>query len=225
MKKIFSSVALVVLIGLLTTGCSHTPKSVREYKEWYEALQIEEHKGFEFYSFSDKDDVVSLAIECSEENLGAFNEVLKHHNEFVRSNPEYFSEDTRINILSSQGTPFPLLDCYNTPGDYFGEISGEGIEENNEIKYMSADVFEVKAAYEQYQNELSIPVLILTTHYTGNIAYEDFEFLEQFSDVEQVIVSFSELDYDMEEVVRAVHDFCPGADVYEEITGPELKKW
>lgn len=29
----------------------------------------------------------------------------------------------------------------------------------------------------------------------------------------------------MEEVTKAVQEYCPGADVYEVIKGGELKKW
>lgn len=227
MKKSLLYAITTILLCMFIVGCSNTPKEVKEYKEWYEALQIEDRKGFKYLGSSHKDNRYSITIECDEENLGAFNDVIKRHNQFVKSNPDYFSEDAQIYILSSDGGPSPAacFDCYNRPGDYFGEISGQGIEENLEVKYMSVDVYDLVTAYGKCQNKFSIPVLILTTHYTGTISYEDFEFLKQFSDVEQIIISFSELDYDMEEVAKAIHEYCPGAELYETVYGPEYIKW
>ena len=227
MKRFFLGVIVAIFLCIFITGCSDTPKEIKEYEEWYEALQINEHKGFKYLGSSHKDNRVSISIECDEEYLSEFCDVIKRHNEFVQQNPYYFPEDTLISILSSEGgsNPAAFLDCYNKPGEYFGEMSGPGIEENLEVKYMSVDVFDLKTAYDKHQNELSIPVLILNTSYMGTIAHDDFEFLKQFTNVEQVIIHFSELDYNMEEVASAVHEYCPGADVYEVIPGSELVKW
>ena len=227
MKRITIIAIVTVILCTFITGCSNTPKEVKEYKEWYEALQIENREGFKYLGSSHEDNRYSITIECDEENLGAFNDVIKRHNQFVKSNPDYFSEDAQIYILSSDGDPSPAVgfDCYNRPGDYFGEISGQGIEENLEVQYMSVEVFDLITAYKKCQNSFSIPVLILTAHDPGHIFYEDFEFLKQFSDVEQIIIYFSELDYDMEEVAKAVHEYCPGAELYETVYGPEYIKW
>ena len=227
MKRITIIAIVTVILCTFITGCSNTPKEVKEYKEWYEALQIENREGFKYLGSSHEDNRYSITIECDEENLGAFNDVIKRHNQFVKSNPDYFSEDAQIYILSSDGGPSPAacFDCYNRPGDYFGEISGQGIEENLEVQYMSVEVFDLITAYEKCQNSFSIPVLILTAHDPGHIFYEDFEFLKQFSDVEQIIIYFSELDYDMEEVAKAVHEYCPDAELYQTVYGPEYIKW
>ncbi len=225
MKRITIIAIVTVILCTFITGCSHTPEAVKEYEEWYEALQINEHKEIEYMGFSHNDNTLSLSIDCNYENLSLFNDVIKRHNEFVKKNPDYFPENSKINILSGYGTPQVFIDCYNKPGDYFGEISGEGIEEDNEIKYMSGDVMEFKYAYDQCKNEFSIPVLILSAHYTGTINHDDFRFLEQFKNVEQVIIYFSELDYNMEVVTGAVYDYCPDAEVYELVKGRKLKKW
>lgn len=225
MKRLFLSIAVVILFCLTVAGCSHIPKETREYKEWYEALQIEDRQGFKYGGFSSDDNHIHLSIECNYNNLGDFAKVVSRHNEFVRQNPDYFPKDTAICFISYYESPMPFLDCYNKPGDYFGEAGGIGIEENSEIKYISANLFQLEYAYKKYKNEFSIPVLVLTTDTPENVHAQNLEFLEQFKDLDQIIVNYNALGYDMTPTLEGINKYAPGVEVYQVVDGGELQKW
>jgi hypothetical protein len=227
MKRIFRAISIALLTCVLISGCGRIPKEVAEYKEWYEALQIENRDGFKYLGSSHTNNRYSISIECDEENLGAFNDVIKRHNEFVKKNADYFPEDAQIYILSSYGGPNPaaVFDCYNRPGDYFGEISGQGIEENLEVKYMSVNVFDLKIAYDKHQNEFSIPVLVLTVENPESVNSDDLEFLKGFTNLRQIIIYYNALGYDMAPTLEGINKYAPGVEVYQVVDGGELQKW
>ena len=166
-----------------------------------------------------------MGIDCDDENLSEFNDVLMRHNRFVQLNPSYFSEDTKITIMAVKGTPLAFLDCYNKPGEYFGEISGIGIDENSEIKYLSANLFQLKAAYEKCSNEFSVSVLVLKTDDPESVHAEDLEFIKQFKDLKQVIIYYNALGYDMGPTLEGINEYLPGTEIYQVIDGGELKQW
>ena len=224
MKRHLFSIVLVLLICVSVTGCSHIPKEVRDYTEWYEALQIENHKGFEYSGFSAGEDIVHLSIECSNENLTEFAKVISRHNEFVRQNPDYFPKDTTIYFISYYGSPRVIFDCYNKPGEYFGEVGGT-IEENTEVKYLSANLFELEYIYKQCKNEFSIPVLVMTAEGVENVHPDTLAFLEQFKDLEQIIVYYNAHDYDMTPTLEGINKYAPGVEVYQVVSGKKLQKW
>ena len=224
MKRHYFSIILALLICLSVTGCSHIPKEVRDYSEWYEALQIENKEGFKYSGFSAGDDFIHLTIETSYDNLTDFSNVISRHNEFVRQNPDYFPKDTTIYFISYYDIHFVFLDCYNKPGEYFGEAGGT-IEENSEIKYISANIFDLRDAYNEYKNEISIPVLVLTTEHPENVKPDTLAFLEQFKDLEQIIVKYNARDYDMTSTLEGINKYAPGVEVYQAVSGGVLQKW
>ena len=48
MKKSLLYAITTMLLCMFIVGCSNTPKEVKEYKEWYEALQISDHEELKY---------------------------------------------------------------------------------------------------------------------------------------------------------------------------------
>ena len=225
MRKIISCAVLVALFAIFITGCSHTPEAVKEYEEWYEALQISEHEELQYDGFGVDENRLSLGIICAPENIGELSDIVNKHNEFVEANPEYFGDDIEIHILSSQGSPVSSLNFYNKAGEYYGEKSGEGIPEGKDIKYLSANLFDLKESFEKGTYEFSIPVLVLTAENLEAVSADDLEFLKQFTNLRQIIVYYNALGYDMTPTLEGINKYAPGVEVYQVIEGGELQKW
>ena len=225
MRKIISYAVLVVLFAIFITGCSHTPKAVKEYEEWYEALQISEHKELQYDGFGVNENRLSLGIICAPENIGELSDIVNKHNEFVEANPEYFGDDIEIHILSSQGSPVSSLNFYNKAGEYYGEKSGEGIAEGKDIKYLSANLFDLKESFEKGTYEFSIPVLVLTVENPESVNSDDLEFLKGFTNLRQIIIYYNALGYDMTPTLEGINKYAPGVEVYQVVEGGELQKW
>ena len=225
MKRIFRAISIALLTCVLISGCGRIPKEVAEYKEWYEALQISEHKELKYDGFGVDENRLSLGIICAAENIGELSDIVNKHNEFVEANPEYFGDDIEIHILSSQGSPVYSLNFYNKAGEYYGEKSGEGIAEGKDIKYLSANLFDLKESFEKGTYEFSIPVLVLTVENPESVNSDDLEFLKGFTNLRQIIIYYNALGYDMTPTLEGINKYAPGVEVYQVVDGGELQKW
>ena len=225
MKRITRIAIVTIILCTFITGCSHTPKAVKEYEEWYEALQISDHEELKYNDFGFNENRLSLGIICAPENIGSLNDIVNKHNEFIESNPDYFGDDIEIHILSSQGSPVSSLNFYNKAGEYYGEKSGEGIPEGKDIKYLSANLFDLKESFEKGTYEFSIPVLVLTAENPEAVSADDLEFLKQFTNLRQIIVYYNALGYDMTPTLEGINKYAPGVEVYQVVDGGELQKW
>ncbi len=226
-KTFLLTVLAAVFIMVIATGCGND-KHFAEYREWYKALKVESTKGITLLGIIEEDDCLGITVKCADADMDAYNGLIQRHNEFVNEHPGYFGDDISVYIILGQGSKKQFnyqLYSYNKPREGISGVSAEGIHNGENINYIQGDLYDFARISKACNTEYPEQVLVLETQDPGFYSLEDYKFLEQFSDLEQIILKYNAPDYDMTSVFEAINIYSPGVEIYQVVEDGELKKW
>ena len=151
------------------------------------------------------------------------NNVINAHNHFVSENPDYFPEDIKIRIIDGYPDGRPWDACFFNNinlcsfGDYLLPLARPA---TSKIQFVCLDLR--RSDFTDYGKELDIPVVILQNmNYSFKDAYRFtpdssyLEFLKDFDNLEQVVIDFYNVDYDIDDICEKIHENVPGVEIYE----------
>ena len=202
-KLLCLTLSLIFLV-LGISGCGSNQKFA-EYREWYKTLHIGWHRGIHVHSLAEKEDYLQVGIKCDPEHLDSLNKVIQTHNEFALTHPGYFGDIVvEFDAVYSSGAGY--FRYLNKPHENFSGSNADWMQCDGTIMYLEGNLYDFTSAYAEHRTEFPEPVLILETEDPGFFSEEDYEFLNQFTNLEQVIVKYSG-EYNMDDVVQRINKY------------------
>ena len=226
-RNIFICIFIVISVAVFACyliGKNAGANRVRtSYKEWAKEIglyttehteidcQSKENEIEVYVSYKDKD-----AVEGYKELCG----IVNAHNKFVNENPDYFPNDIRISIHNGNGkgkNNFSLRSVFSNKDafdDGFAYADQLGRAETLKMQYMWINMG--RAIVESRENgiDMDIPVLILNYNDQGMPDKEKYIFLNDYKNVEQVIINYGASDHDINEVCEQIQEYVPDAEIY-----------
>ena len=220
-SQILTVVSLIILcLGII--GCGRN-QEFAEYKEWYNTLHINRHKGISVHALSEDEGHFQISVKCNPEHLDSFNEVIQAHNDFASAHPGYFDNvSVEYDTVYSSGAGY--FRFFNKPHEDFSGLNADWMQCDGAIMYLQGNIQDFTIAYNEHQTEFSESVLILESEDPGYYSEVDYEFLKQFANLERIIIKYSG-EYDMDDVVQIINKYTSEVSVYEVLEDYELKQW
>ena len=210
MKKKILLLLFLSAICLIMMACSSKSNTFPEYSEWYDALNIGTTKGISVLSTENKTYSLTIYLDIDSRYFDSYNEIIRRHNEFVEEHPSYFSSDMSVYFMYCEGNHKAfnvLMECYN------GKDIADGVSVGPKIRCIRGDIYHFKNRYELGKTVFPESILVLQSKDPGFYTDEDYGFLEQFPNLEQIILEYSG-EYDRYAVVSAIEQYTSGVEVH-----------
>ena len=224
MKKRFSFIILLVTLFVALTACRgiRPPKHNihTSYKEWAKAIGLYSTKLVRVSCY-DNEHIIQFGFENLEgvEGYKEVCEVINAHNRFVDENPDYFPDDIEITAANRSTSNLPwhsMFFNYAKQGEdrisfYLKDL---GREKSAKMQYMCIDLFRAEIESEENGLEIDVPVVILQFDNPYPPTDPFYDFLSDCKNVEQVIIEYTNMEYDVDEACESIRKRLPEAEIY-----------
>ena len=246
MKKYASILAVVLLLIMIISGCGvGNNASKRELmnspiaknnKEWVESIGLFDFLKVAPVAFGEgyEDGIIRIFVYCDNgvESYETFCKIINDHNTFVANNPSYFSDGTRIEFCCAHESQYVSLrafsesDSSSTIHEYEEMLNAD---ESARIHYVSLDLSDL-GSWDDYLFKtditFNVPILVLSEWDVKDHSMIDegtYEILDHFANLEQVVIDYHNMEYDVNEVYNVVQKYTPGVRVFDAKTKEYIK--
>ncbi len=238
MKKQFLVIVSSILLMLLVVGCGRERGASRkdiesmplvtDNREWVDAIGLFDNFDTTPFGVGEGYDngILRVYINCDKgvESYETMAGIINAHNSFVDSNPGYFSEGKQIVFVcshSSQYNSFYVFNEENGPARFQEYEDMLGQSATAKFQYMNVELCDL-GSYDksllEMKTKIDVPVLILHERQIkeySQVAESNYEILNQFSGLEQVVIDFGGMDYNIDDVYSTIQKYAPGVKVFD----------
>ena len=201
---------------------------VADNREWVDAIGLFDHFDTTPFGVGEGYDngILRIYINCDNgvDSYETMAGIINAHNSFVDGYSDYFSGGKQIVFVCSHSSQYNSCYVFNEetgPGRFqeYEDLLGQAT--TAKFQYMTVELCDL-GGYDksllEMKTKLDIPVLILHERQIkeySQVAESNYEILNQFSGLEQVVIDFGGMDYNIDDVYSTIQKYAPGVKVFD----------